>query len=121
MTREDTARHEKTRQGTRRHGKAREGTGTRARGTRAQNISYSQRMAEVSPVAKRFGKFTFFCNFADSEGQKFSQNMCILFCRPTQTRKHFQDLPGWYLLLDLAALNENITFQLRSFSLEDDS
>ena len=39
--REDTTRHEKTRQGTRRHGKAREGTGTRARGMRAQNISYS--------------------------------------------------------------------------------
>ena len=41
MTREDTARHEKTRQGTRRHGKAREDTtrhdktrqSTRARGT----------------------------------------------------------------------------------------
>ena len=45
----------------------------------------------------------------------YSRNMCILFCRPTQTRKHFQDVPSWYFLLDLAALNENITFQLRSF------
>ena len=27
-------------------------------------------MVEGSPVAKRFGKFTFFCVFADSEGQK---------------------------------------------------
>ena len=33
-------------------------------------------MAEVSPVAKRFGKFTFSCDFADSEGQKvFSKHM----------------------------------------------
>ena len=53
--------------------------------------------------------------------KKYSRNVCILFCRPTQTRKHFQDVASWYLLLDLAALNENITFQLRSFSLEDDS
>ena len=50
----------------------------------------------------------------------YSRNMCILFCRPTQTRKHFQDVPSWYFSLDLAALNENITFQLRSFSLEND-
>ena len=53
--------------------------------------------------------------------KNYSQNMCTLFCSPTQTRKRFQDVPSWYLLLDLAALNENITFQLRSFSLEDDS
>ena len=72
-------------------------------------------MAEVSPVAKCFGKFTFFCVYADSEGQNYSQNICILFCRPTQTRKRFQDVPSWRLLLHLAALNENITFQLRSF------
>ena len=71
MARDDTRRHGKAREDTTRHDKAREGTSTRARGTRAQNISYSKRMAEVSPVAKRFGKFTFFCNFADSEGQKF--------------------------------------------------
>ena len=77
-------------------------------------------MAEVSPVTKRFGKFTFLCDFANSEGQKLFSNMCILFCRPTQTRKHFQDVPSWYLLLDLAALNENTACQLRPFSLEDD-
>ena len=49
--------------------------------------------------------------------------MCILFCRPTQTRKHFQGVPSWYLifLLHPAALNENIPFQLRSLSLEDES
>ena len=78
-------------------------------------------MAEVSQVAKRFGKFTFFCDFANSKGQKLFRSVCILLCRPTQTRKHFQGVPSLYLLLDLAALNENITFQLRSFSLEDDS
>ena len=38
-------------------------------------------------------------------------NMCILFCRPTQTQKHFQEVPSWYLLLDLAALNENFDRQ----------
>ena len=33
-------------------------------------------MAEVSPAAKRFGKFTFFCVFANSEGQKlFSKHV----------------------------------------------
>ena len=53
--------------------------------------------------------------------KNYSRNICIIFCRPKQTRKHFQDVPSWYLLPDLAALNENITFQLRSFSLEDDS
>ena len=53
--------------------------------------------------------------------KNYSRNMCILFCRRTQTRKHFQDIPSWYPLLYLAALNENITSQLRSFSLEDDS
>ena len=78
-------------------------------------------MAEVSPAAKRFGKLTFFCVFLTVKDKNYSQNMCILFCRPTQTRKHFQDVLSWYLLLDPAALNENITFQLRSFSLEDDS
>ena len=76
MTREDTARHEKTRQGTRRHekarqgtrrhGKAREGTarhekareGTarhekaRARGTRAQNISYSIETVYLDPCGE---------------------------------------------------------------------
>ena len=36
-----TRRHEKAREGTRRHEKAREGTGTRARRTRARNVSYS--------------------------------------------------------------------------------
>ena len=77
-------------------------------------------MAKVSPVAKSFGKFTFFCDFA-KKIKNYSRNMCILVCRPTQTRKHFQDVLSWYLLLDLEALNENITFQLRSFSLEDDS
>ena len=39
----------------------------------------------------------------------------------TQTRKHFQAVSSWYLLLYQAALNENIKFQLRSFSVEDDS
>ena len=77
-------------------------------------------MVEVSPVPKRFGKFNFFCDFANSEGQKLL-SMCILFCRSIQTRKHFQDVPSWYVLPNLAALNENITFQFRSFSLEDDS
>ena len=53
--------------------------------------------------------------------KNYSQNMYILFSRPAQTRKNFQDVPSWYLLLHLAALNENITFQLCPFSLEDDS
>ena len=78
-------------------------------------------MAEVSPVAERFGKFTFSVILLTVKDKNYSRNMCILFCRPTQTRKHFQDVPRWYPLLDLAALNEKITFQLRSFSLEDDS
>ena len=79
-------------------------------------------MAGVSPVAKRFGKFTFFCDFANDEGQKlFSKHVHFIYRPTTHTRKHFQDVPSWYLLLDLAALNENITFQFRSFSLEDDS
>ena len=48
--------------------------------------------------------------------------MCILFCRPTQIQKHFHDVPSWHLiaLLHPAALHENITLQLRLFSLEDD-
>ena len=50
--------------------------------------------------------------------KSYSRNMCILFCRPIQTRKYFQVVPSWYLLLDPAALNENITFQLRSFHLK---
>ena len=79
-------------------------------------------MAEVSPVAKRFGKFTFFCDFGNSEGQKlFSKHVHFIFTGPHKHENIFQDVPSWYLLmLDLAALNENITFQLRSF-LEDDS
>ena len=78
-------------------------------------------MAKVSPVAKRFGKFTFFCDFADSEGQKlFSKHVHFILWAHTNT-KHFRDVPSWYFSLDLEALNENITFQLRSFSLEDDS
>ena len=40
--------------------------------------------------------------------KNYSRNIFILFCKPTPTRKHFQDVPSWYLLLDLAALNENI-------------
>ena len=72
-------------------------------------------MAEISPVAKRFGKFTFSVILLTVKDNNFSRNMSILFCRPTQTRKHFQVVPSWYLLLDLAAFNENITFQLRSF------
>ena len=48
--------------------------------------------------------------------KNYSRNMCISFCRPTQTRKHFQEVPSWYLLLDLAALNENMTFQLCSIT-----
>ena len=41
-----------------------------------QLSSRLQRMSEVSPVVKRFGKFTFFCDFADSEGQKlFSKHV----------------------------------------------
>ena len=71
-------------------------------------------MAEVSPVAKRFGKFTFSVILVTVKDKNYSRNMCSLFCRPTQTRKCFQDVTSWYLLLDLAALNENITFQLRS-------
>ena len=78
-------------------------------------------MAEVSPVAKRFGKFNFFCDFADSEGQKLFWKHVHFIFSPTQTRKHFQHVPSLYLSLDPAALNENITFQLCSFSLEDDS
>ena len=79
-------------------------------------------MAEASLVVKRFGKFDFFCDFAQKVKDKnYSRNMCIIFCWPTQTRKHFQDVLSWYLLLDPAALNENITFRLLSFSLEDDS
>ena len=81
-------------------------------------------MAEVPSVAKRFGTMVsspFSVILLTVKNKNYSRNMCILFCRPTQTRKHFQDVPSWYLLLDLAALNENITFQLRSFSLEDDS
>ena len=69
-------------------------------------------MAEVSPVAKCFDKFTFLVILLTVKDKNYSGNRCILFCRPTQTRKHFQDVPSWYLLLDLAALNENITFQL---------
>ena len=78
-------------------------------------------MTEVSPAAKHFGKFNFSVNLLTVKDKNYSRNMCILFCRPTQTRKHFQDVPSWYLLLHLAALNENITFRLCSFSLEDDS
>ena len=78
-------------------------------------------MAEVSTVAKRFGKFTFSVILLTVKDKNYSRNMRILFCRPTQTRKHVKDVPSWYLLLNLAALNENITFQLRSFSLENDS
>ena len=72
-------------------------------------------MAEVLPVANRSGKFTFSVILLTVKDKNYSRNMCILFCRPTQTRKHFQDVLNWYLLLDLAALNENITFKLRSF------
>ena len=72
-------------------------------------------MAEVSPVAKRFGKFTFSVILPTVKDKNYSRNMCNLFCRPKQSRKHFQDVPSWYLLLDLAASNENVTFQLRSF------
>ena len=46
---------------------------------------------------------------------------CVFF-GPTQTRKHFQDVPSWYLILLLhpTDLHENITLQLCSFSHEDD-
>ena len=49
--------------------------------------------------------------------------MCNLFCSPTQTRKHFHDIPSSHLifLLHPEALHEKITLQPRSFSLEDDS
>ena len=69
-------------------------------------------MAEISPVAKRFGKWI----LITVKDKNYSRNMSILICRPTQTRKLFQDVPSWYLSLDLAALNENITFQLLSFA-----
>ena len=49
MARDDTRRHGKAREDTTRHEKAREGTGTRARGTRAQNISYSLLYTIKSP------------------------------------------------------------------------
>ena len=72
-------------------------------------------MAEVLQVAKRFGKFTFSVILPTVKGKNYSRNMCILFC--SQTRKHFQDVPSWCLLLDgwQAVVNENITFQLCSF------
>ena len=35
-------------------------------------------------ASSRFGKLNFFCDFAGSKGQKYSRNMCILFCRPTK-------------------------------------
>ena len=80
MTREDTARHEKTRQGTRRHGKAREdttrhekareGTGRheKARGTRARNVSYSQRCdiyVHLHMIYKYMSRWRFLIEFAD--------------------------------------------------------
>ena len=44
-------------------------------------------MAEVSPVAKRFGKFTFFCDFANSEGQKlFSKHVHFILWAHTNTK-----------------------------------
>ena len=45
-----------------------------------------------------------------------------LFCRPTQIRKRFHDVPSWHLifLLHPTALYENLTLQLRSFLPEDD-
>ena len=39
-------------------------------------------MAEVSPVAKRFGKFTFFCDFGNSEGQNYSKTCAFYFVGP---------------------------------------
>ena len=70
-------------------------------------------MVEVSPVAK----FNIFCGFANSEVRKlFSKHVHFV-----GSQKHFRDVPSWYLLLHLAALNENITFRLCSFSFEDDS
>ena len=78
-------------------------------------------MAKISQVSKRFGKFIFSVILLTVKDKNYSRSMCISFCRPTQIRKRFQDVPSWYLLLDPAALNKNMTFQLRSFSLEDDS
>ena len=63
-------------------------------------------MAEVSPVAKRLVSLPFSVIWLTVKDKNYSRNMCILFCRPTQTQEHFQDVPSWYLLLDLAALNE---------------
>ena len=73
-------------------------------------------MAEVLPVAFLVSS-SFFSDIVGSEGRKL-----FLKQRPTQTRKHFHDALSWHLifLLHPAALHENITLQLRSFSLEDD-
>ena len=44
-------------------------------------------MAEVSPVAKRFGKFTFSWDFADSEGQKlFSKHVHFILLAHTNMK-----------------------------------
>ena len=80
-------------------------------------------MAEISQVAKRFGKFIFLCDFADSEEPTvFSKHVhYILIVGRHKQENSSKMFRAGYLLLDLADLNENITFELRSFSLEDDS
>ena len=77
-------------------------------------------MAEVLPVTFLISS-TFSVILPAVKGKKYFRDICILVCRPTQTRKHLYDVPSWHLifLLHAAALHENITLQLRSFSLED--
>ena len=73
-------------------------------------------MAEISPAV---GKFNFYCDFANSEGQKLFSKRAF-FAGPHQHEnisKMFR-VGTSYPLLHLAALNENITFQLCSFSVE---
>ena len=86
----------------------------------SRQLSYGlQRMAEVLPVAKRFGQFNFFCDFANSEGRKlFSKYMHYILLAHTNT-KTFPRCPKLVPLAGPADLNENITFQLRSFSVEE--
>ena len=79
-------------------------------------------MTAVPPVA--FWKFNFFFDFTSSEGQKCYRNMCIISAGP---HKHenisMMFRVNWDLifLLHPAASHENISLQLRSFSLVDKS
>ena len=64
----------------------------------------------------------FLLSFTCSEEQKTFLKHMDLFCRPIHIRKHFHGVRSWHLifLLHPAALHENVTLQLHSFSLEDD-